>query len=619
MATSDLGSAHIIDRGAADVGRSRERARRRRLLKLLVVLAPLAAWLWVRWLSGNPVAPGLPSLPADAMLWLPGIALVVILGVVLVLPMLGTGRSPHVVFRPDQIDVTLDDVKGLDVVKEEAVRTLNLFLGYATFQDQLGGNPRRGVLFEGPPGTGKTYLAKAMAKEAGVPFLFASATAFHSSWQGATARKLRSFFKALRKTARQEGGAIGFIEEVDAIGFSRSGVSRAVPGAGATSTSTPDTPGGTRVDAATGPGDLGSAINELLVQMQSFDSPTWRGKVAGAFIERLNRFLPDGRGLRRPRPPYANVLLIAATNRADSLDPALLRPGRFDRIIHFDPPSLTGRRDIIDFYLGSKAHDSALDDPARRQQLAAMTMGYTPVMIEHLLNEALVWALRDGRVTLDWADVNRAKLTEEIGVAHPVSYTAAERRAIATHEAGHAVVAWLVGRGRRLEILSIVKRRAALGLLGHSDSEERWTKTRSELVALLQISFGGMAAEELFFGESGTGVSGDLQAATTLAAQMVGACGMGSSLVSLEAAGSAVDQNLVQKVLADEALRADVDGLLTEEKDSVAGLLAGNVHLVEALRDALLDREELVGDEITDILATAQADVVDVRAPAERD
>src|SRR5436309_15451061 len=139
--------------------------------------------------------------------------------------MLLNGRSPHVLIPPDQIEVGLTDVKGLDSRVDEVVRTLDVFLGYATFRDKLGGNPRRGILFEGPPGTGKTYLAKAMAKQAGVPFMFVSSPAFQSMWFGMTASKIRSFFKSLLKAARKEGGAIGFIEEIDAIGGSRGSLS----------------------------------------------------------------------------------------------------------------------------------------------------------------------------------------------------------------------------------------------------------------------------------------------------------------------------------------------------------------------------------------------------------
>jgi len=369
--------------------------------------------------------------------------------------------------------------------------------------------------------------------------------------------------------------------------------------------------------AGTGREGIAGVVNELLIQLQSFDEPTAGARVRARSIDVLNRWLPSSRRLHKQPQAPANILVIGATNRADDLDPALLRPGRFDRSITFDVPGRAARREIVDYYLGRKAHTPDLDLDARREALAAVTAGYTPVMIEHLLDEALVWALRRGEERLSWADVQAAKMTEEIGLAQPVEYTEAERRTIATHEAGHATVAWLVGKGRRLEVLSIIKRREALGLLAHSETEERFTKTRSELVALVQIAFGGMVAEELFFGEAGTGPAGDLDAATRLAAQMVGAYGMAGSLVSLAAAGGPPGANLVAKVLSDESSRASLERILSDAKAAVRALLDENRVIVEALRDALLDREELVGDEIGAVITAASGPVViDVRAGA---
>jgi ATP-dependent Zn protease len=225
-------------------------------------------------------------------------------------------------------------------------------------------------------------------------------------------------------------------------------------------------------------------------------------------------------------------------------------------------------------------------------------------MLEHLLDEALIWALRRNATGLGWVDIQQAKMTEEIGLAQPVEYAEAERRTIATHESGHATVAWLVGKGRKMEVLSIVKRKDALGLLSHSEEEERYTKTRSEIEALIQIAFGGMVAEELFFGETSTGVASDLQVATTAACQMVGSLGMGSTLIS--AAALDMPGNIVTKVTAVDAGREEVDELLRGAKDDVRDMLDDNRHVIEALRDALLERDELVGAEILDVIAGAQ-------------
>ncbi len=435
-----IGHESVLRGATIDVPRLRERTRQRRLWKLLAWILPVFAYLYWRILSGNPAVFSWPHLSeADVQMLVPIIAILLI-GVVLLVPLLGAGRSPHVRYAASEIDVAFDDVVGLGPVKEEVVKTLNLFLAYQTFRESMGGNPRKAILFEGPPGTGKTYMAKAMAKEAGVPYLFVSSTAFQSMYYGQTGRKIRNYFKALRKAAREEGGAIGFIEEIDAIAGARSGMRKFSPA-----------PIGFEDAAAMEVSPSGvtegvsGVVNELLIQLQSFDLPTFGQRMRGGVVDWANRWLPVGHQLQKPLPAASNILLIGATNRADDLDPALLRPGRFDRSIHFDLPSRSGRREIIDYYLDKKAHIPELDKEERRDQLAAVTISYSPVMIEHLFDEALVWSLREGRDAMDWNDIQQAKLTEEIGLKQPVEYSEDEKIRIATHEAGHAVVAHMVG------------------------------------------------------------------------------------------------------------------------------------------------------------------------------
>jgi cell division protease FtsH len=576
-----LGKTEVIGGTVADVAAMRERARRRRFVRLAVVLGPLAAWLWYRLLRGTPVTLGAPDVPRGFSEYGPALLLIVLLTVVLVVPVLGAGRSPHILYRPSEIDISLADVKGAGVVVDEVVKTLNLFLAFRTFRERMGGTPRRAILFEGPPGTGKTYMAKAMAREAGVPFLFVSSSAFQSMYYGQTNRKIRSYFRALRKAARLEGGAIGFIEEIDAIGAARFGTHASGPREG-----------------------VAGVVNELLIQLQSFDTPPPAHRLLGILIDGVNRWLPQHRQLSRPTPTPANILVIGATNRASDLDPALIRPGRFDRVIHFDLPSRSERREILDYYLDKKQHALELDETDARDSLAAMTFGYSPVMIEHLLDEALVWALRRGSDALDWYDIQQAKLTEETGLKRPVEYSESERRRIATHEAGHATIAHLVGKDRKLEVLSIIKRREALGMLAHSELEERFTKTRSEIVALIQIAFGGMVAEELFFGEAGTGSASDLEAATTAAAQMVGSLGMAGTLVSYEALkGPMIDS--VSSVLSDDEGKQSVEQILKDAKSTVANMLQSYRHVIEGLRNALLARDELIGEEILTVIQDA--------------
>ena len=596
-AASLLEGSAALRTGAADMQKQQARTKVKRILRGIVVLGLLDLYLWHRFATSNAIR--FPTLPDGFwLIYAPPLMLVCVVLLMVSLPLLN-GRSPHITVYPDQVEVGLTEIKGLDNQVDEVVRTLDVFLGYRAFRDELGGTPRRGLLFEGPPGTGKTYLAKAMSKQAGVPFLFISAPALQSMWQGMTAYRIRSFFKALRKAARKEGGAIGFIEEIDAIGLERGGL-RATAG----SQGLPRT-----VSTFMGGGDGGAMVNELLIQMQSFDLPPLRDRIRGKFVGWINGYLPTERQLKAMKSRYNNILLIAATNRADSLDAALLRPGRFDRRLYFDVPTKTEREDLIGFFLDRKKHHEQLDDPKLRERLAHETFGYTPVMIEHLFDEGLLVALRDGRREMNYDDVMEAKYTEEIGAKQAVVYAETDREAVAAHEAGHATVAHFLGKDRRLDVLSIIKRRGSLGLLAHGDSEERFTRTRTEIEAGIAIALGGLVAEEMCFGESGTGPANDLAHATDLAAKMVGAFGMAGSLISYDAVaqGALSSSNLVAKVLGDPEGKERVEDILAAQKEKVRAVLEENRDVHAALRDALIERDELVGDEILAVIEKALA------------
>ncbi|MBO0901739.1 AAA family ATPase [Cellulomonas sp. zg-ZUI22] len=600
--------------GAHDIAVDRERVRRRRVIRLCLVVLALEAYVVWSALTGRPLV----VLPAVDPLVIAPVLFFVALIALLVGTQVGAGRSPHITFRPEQVDVTLADVVGIDPIVDDVRRSIDLFQTHRRFADQMGGTPRRGILFEGPPGTGKTLTAKAMAAEAGVPFLFVSATSFQSMYYGATARKIRTYFKALRQAARAEGGAIGFIEEIDAIALRRGGLLGAEPTAAFVGLPSPSSllAGQGVVRNAMISEGTGGVVNELLVQMQSFDQPVGADRFYNGLVAAVNLLLPAQRQLKQRRPTRAPILLIAATNRADHLDPALLRPGRFDRRLTFNPPDAHGRRALVDHFLARRSHHAELDEPAVRDRVAAATSGWTPVMVEHLLDEALVNALRRGDDAMTFVDVEQARITELVGLGHPVTYTAGERTLIATHEAGHAVTAWLVAPNRTLEVLTIVKRGSALGLLAHGDCEEVYTRTQYDLRALVQIAMGGWVAEELFFGQTTTGPASDLAAATRTAAQMVGAAGMTGSLVSF----AATDRDLVSAVIGDTAARAQLEDVLDSARATVRRLLASNRDLVEALRDALLDRHELVGEEITSVLektVAARPDGVRPGPPAE--
>jgi len=360
-----IGQSSVLEGRTTDVARARERSRRSRLRTAALVLLPVFVGLSVRAALTREGLPGV-HLPAGDARYLPAFVLVVLLGTVLVGPMLGAGRSPHVLYRPSEIDVRFSDVRGAAMMVDEAVKTLNLFLAHKTFTEEMGGTSRRAILFEGPPGTGKTHLAKAMAAEGGVPFLFVSASAFQSMYYGQTNRKVRSYFRALRAHARREGGAIGFIEEIDAIGASRHSM---------------------RAGATEG---VSGVVNELLIQLQSFDQPTPGEHWRRFWTEFVNRWLPTNRQLRAPVHETPNVLVIGATNRAGDLDPALLRPGRFDRIITVDLPDRDARRELIDYYLGKKRHDPDLDDEDQEaiRQHAIAALNLTQQAKQVALNDA---------------------------------------------------------------------------------------------------------------------------------------------------------------------------------------------------------------------------------------
>ena len=584
----------LLQKGRADVFRKRERTKLKRIVRAIVVVFLVDWYLFRRFSSGRPITA--PSMPQDPMLLLFMVIIMLAVSMMFLMPLLN-GRSPHVTVYPEQVETGLTDIKGLDMQVDEVMRSLDVFLGYATFRDELGGTPRRGILFEGPPGTGKTHLAKAMAKQAGVPFLFIASPAFQSMWQGMSAYRIRSYFKALRKAARKEGGAIGFIEEIDAIGQSRGGVSKSTTGDGVDGLAR-------TTSAFMGSGDSSAMVNELLIQLQSFDQPPLRKRLRARMIGWINAYLPSDHQLTAMKSEYHNILLIAATNRGDALDPALVRPGRFDRRLYFDVPTKAGRLDLIDYFLDRKRHHQQLDDRSMRERIAYETFGYTPVMIEHLFDESLLMALREGRREMNFDDVIEAKFNEEIGLKQPVVYTEQDRVAVATHEAGHATVAYFVGQNRRLEVLSIIKRRDSLGLLAHGDSEERFTRTRSEIESGIAIALGGLVAEEICIGDAGTGPAGDLAHATTLAANMVGSFGMAGSLISFDAItdGPIGGPNLVGKVLADKEGHQRVEDILEQQRQRVREVLELNADVHAALRDSLIARDELVRDEILEVI-----------------
>jgi cell division protease FtsH len=486
-------------------------------------------------------------------------------------------RGNSYVIYPNEYDVSFDDVRGQDAAVSSTKEVLRLFQGFKDFK-QMGGYPPHGILFEGPPGTGKTLMAKAIAGASGVPFLYATGSGFANMFLGIGNLKVRRLFTKARNLSDKYGGAVIFIDELDAVGSSR----------GLVSDQSADRATDRVIMGGMGMGGGGMGIvNELLVQMDGLIVPRGIWRHVRRIVLRA-----------RPKVPFYNIMIIGATNRASTLDAALLRPGRFDRKIHVGLPNYDGRADIASYYLAKVRHE-----PIDMKRLARMTIGYSPAQIKNLVNEALIFALQDGRDALRWDDLWQAKLSEEIGLKQPVTYTAREKEMVAVHEAAHAVVAYALKREeQQIQVITIQKRESALGLVSRQNLEESYLDTQKQILADIQISLAGLVAETIWFGQSTSGPSSDLQAATYNAARYVGVYGMGRSLIS--SAWDAEDtRGAIGGALADPKRREEIDAILDESRDRVRGLLERKRNVVAGVRDALLDREELVGDEIEELMA----------------
>ena len=262
-------------------------------------------------------------------------------------------------------------------------------------------------------------------------------------------------------------------------------------------------------------------------------------------------------------------------------------------------PPRADRLEIAEYYLARKSHDHTVSAAF----VADLTAGYTPVRIERLLDESLVLALRAGLSEMSFKDVIAAQLVTEVGLSHDVGYHPDEKRRVAIHESGHALLAALAGRDVRLA--SILRRSGSLGLVAHGDIDERYLRTPTDAHHLMVIAMGGRAAEIQEFGEASSGIASDLQAATVIAAQLVGMLGASSSLLSLEAADMAGAHNLVAKVLHDDVAREKSDQLMNAAADRAACTLLEHRRALLALADALCEHDELNGDEVHAIVAAA--------------
>jgi cell division protease FtsH len=495
-------------------------------------------------------------------------------------------RGGTYVIYPREYDVTFDDVRGQPEIVESTKEALTLFQGFKKFRD-AGGYPPHGVLFEGPPGTGKTLLGKAIAGSANVPFVYASGTSFNNMFMGIGNLRIMRLFKKARKMSRKYGGAVIFLDELDAVGGSRGAVSSA------------SSPADTSRHWAKGPlriimGGFGMGggsmyVNELLVQMDGMIMPKglWR---------HVKRILHLG----KPKIPQYNVMVIGATNQASTLDPALLRPGRFDRKLHVGLPSGPGREDILNYYLDKVPHEVV--DISR---LARATYGFSPAQIKNLVNEALIFALVAGRDKLTFDDLWTAKVTEEIGLKEATKTSARDRQMTAFHEAGHAVLAYILELDDQIQVASIIKRRDTLGVVYRTPLEERHTELREDMRRDIVVALGGLAAEEIWFGETTTGPSSDLRHATYQAAVMLGLLGMGESLLSYGVLPqNAMGDGPLGAILGNPDHRKAIGALLAEAKQQAVELLRANEPAIRALSERLLEKDEVAGEELEEIMVS---------------
>jgi cell division protease FtsH len=581
--------------------------------------------------------------------------------------------------------VKIDDVRGQAEAKEEITRVITLWQSGEEFE-QAGGKRERGLLFLGAPGTGKTMISKAIATNFNCPFVTIPGSGFAGMFIGMDALTVQFLARKARKLAAKWGGqCIVFIDEIDAVGMRRQALQGAA-GAGAQPTSIHDfsfhgpngslTPTGDLVIESAawrerlfaeraqsprtgyaafvertteriqrfypgfGAGNMGGgqALNQLLVVMDGIDEPPVMRKF---FTNRFNTFLdaifivPRKVGnvklrLPTPGPRQEQIYFIGACNVPISvLDPALTRPGRMGRHIWFRTPTKDDRMDIFDLYLAKVSHEPDLDTEHRRDELARITNGYSPSMIEQCCSMALTIAHSEGRRSFGWADIVEAMTTVETGTAQNIDYVPEETRAVAIHEAGHAAAGHVFLEKDVLSTrLSIRKRGGSLGHYQGMEKDERFSKFRSRVMGSLVMTLGAMAAEQAFYGENSQGVGGDVQSATATAAAMVGLWAMGPEplhvggdidaeaheavLKRLEHIGSTImnrasgpgmlGDNPLGAILSDRNKYQAAAQILGQAYVTAYTLMVSNRPAIAQIADTLIDRKEMHGDEVVDLL-----------------
>ena len=460
---------------------------------------------------------------------------------------LSFGKSRARMLTEDKKKITFADVAGVDEAKEEVVEIIEFLKDPQKFQ-KLGGRIPKGVLIVGPPGTGKTLLAKAIAGEAGVPFFSISGSDFVEMFVGVGASRVRDLFEQGKKHAP----CIIFIDEIDAVGRLR--------GAGM---------GG-------GHDEREQTLNQLLVEMDGFDTTE-------------------------------GVILIAATNRPDVLDPALLRPGRFDRQVVVNRPDVRGRADILNVHTKKVPISSGVN----LEQIARGTPGFSGADLENLVNEAALWAARLDKKSVDQIDFENAKDKVLMGVERKsMVLSEDEKRTTAYHEAGHALMAILLPGTDPVHKVTIIPRGRAMGMTMQLPIDDKHSYSRDYLYNTLAILFGGRVAEELIFKSVTTGAGNDIERATDLARKMVCEWGMSDKLGPLTFGKKDEEVFLgrdfgSKRDFSDQvALEIDkeVKRLVVEAYDRTTRMLTEHIHSLRAIADALLEKEVLDGIEVDQIV-----------------
>ena len=444
--------------------------------------------------------------------------------------------------------VPWNEVIGMDEAKQEAWEVVELLRDHAKVA-QMGGRVLRGLLLMGPPGCGKTYLAKAIATEAGLPFLAASGAEFNVVFMGTGGARVRSLFKRARLMAEIHGGCIVFLDEIDAVGRARA------------------------MDIGFGAQtDYNNTVNQLLVEMDGLQSMG------------------------------SNIVIIGAMNQAEAvLDEALLRPGRFDRKLYVDLPGLEDREKLFQFYLAKVKADSSVDVA----RLARRSVWKSPADIQNIVQESALIATRNKRVAITFKDLSEAFERIDMGFRRSRKMIEEERRDVAYHEAGHLIVVYLLHPTDDVFKASIYMRRSSLGVVYHTPRQERFVHRRDMLLADIKASLAGYGAEKLKCASTTSGVSADFQHAITNAHRMVWSLGMGSNgfvgdyellIGSWAFRRGATGDHLADTVKA--KLNEETHKILQECMRDVEELLRQEDALLERFKDELLQKNELEYDEI---------------------